>query len=119
MGKVLIIDDDKPICEVITRVLARNGIESDIATNGNEGLDKFMRKHFDVVITDGFMPDIDGNGVASKIRNSHKPDTPIIGISGTSWILDDCIFNIVIQKPISMNELTHAVTSLMTPATKM
>ena len=116
MGRVLIIDDEESICKMLAYALEIKDIDTDIATNGRDGLDKFQREHFDVVITDLVMPGMDGNSVARQIRNSNKPTTPIVGMSGTAWLLDDHQFDVVFQKPGSIQELMDTVGDLLAPA---
>ena len=111
MCKVLIIDDEDAICQMIIYALSRNGIDADIAVNGFEAIKKFDREHYDLVITDIVMPGIDGNSVARHIRSSHKSDTPIIGISGTAWKADDSTFDTVFEKPFPIHQLIGAVVN--------
>ncbi|MFH1981687.1 MAG: response regulator [Pseudomonadota bacterium] len=112
MCKALIIDDEDAICRLIIYALARNDIDADIATDSSEGITKFEQEDFDVVITDMLMPGVDGNGIAQHIRNSAKPATPIIGISGTSWLIDQHHFNAVFEKPFPIHLLVDTVKNL-------
>jgi DNA-binding response OmpR family regulator len=113
MCKVLIIDDEEPICRMLIYALSRDDIDADIATNGRDGLQKFNQEHFDIVITDMIMPDMDGNSIAHEIHNSEKPNTPIIGISGTSWKFDESEFDVILEKPFSIHLLVDAIKKLM------
>jgi len=112
MCRVLIIDDEEAICNLLLYAFSRNDIEAEIATSGREGLDRFEQEHFDLVITDMMMPGIDGNSVARRIRTSHRPHTPIIGISATAWLLDRDDFNAVFTKPMSIHALLDTVKNL-------
>jgi CheY-like chemotaxis protein len=112
MCRVLIIDDEEAICRVLISSFSLKGIASELATNGPDGLDKFNQEHFDIVITDMVMPGMDGTSIARQIRSSAKPDTPIIGISGTPWLLDEGDFDAVFQKPFSLNVLVDTVKAL-------
>ena len=112
MCRVLIIDDDEAICNMLLYAFSRNGIEAEIATNGREGLDRFNQAYFDLVITDMLMPGVNGNSVARQIRRSSRPETPIIGISATAWLLDRNDFNAVFEKPMSIHELLDKVKDL-------
>jgi len=109
MCRVLIIDDEEAICSLLLYALSRDDIDAEIATNGHDGLRKFNQEHFDIVITDMIMPGMDGNSIAHQIRNSYKPNTPIIGISGTAWRLDKRKFDVVFEKPFSIHSLVSAV----------
>ncbi len=112
MCRVLIIDDEEAICSMLLYALSRDDIDAEIATNGHDGLHKFNQEHFDIVITDMLMPGMNGNYIARKIRNSDKPNTLIIGISGTAWLLDKREFDIVFEKPFSLRSLVSTVKNL-------
>ncbi len=113
MCKALIIDDEETICELLQQVLSHKGISSETATNGREGLTKFCRDQFDLVITDMVMPDMDGNSVARQIRDTENSNTRIIGMSGTAWLLDKKEFDLVLEKPFSINRLLDQIGSIM------
>lgn len=72
----------------------------------------FDREDFDVVITDMLMPGVDGNGIAKHIRNPARPETPVIGISGTSWLMDSNNFDAVLEKPFPIHLLLDTVKHL-------
>jgi CheY-like chemotaxis protein len=73
----------------------------------------FEKGPFDVIITDIRLPDIDGHRVAQRIRESAYPATPIIAISGTSWLVDDDDFDTVIPKPFNIKTLLGTIHDLM------
>ncbi len=116
MCRVLIIDDEESVRCLLTDALSMNGIDTDTATNGSDGLDKFYQEKFDIVITDLVMPGINGNRVAREIRTSGRPDTPIIGISGTTWLFEDDHFDLVFKKPMSITSLVGAIKNLAAAA---
>ena len=112
MLKVLVIDDDQLILGMVKQVLTKFGFKVETASNGKEGIQKFDRNHFDLVITDINMPYIDGNCVARHIRISGKQCTPVIGISGTPWLGQAADFDKIIQKPFSIKLLIDSVIDL-------
>ncbi|MCP4106548.1 MAG: response regulator [Desulfobacteraceae bacterium] len=69
--------------------------------------------YFDIVITDMQMPEMDGNEVALHIRNSERPCTPVIGISGEPYFFNKNNFDLLLSKPFSLKELTGSVMSLV------
>ena len=81
MYRVLIIDDEKMILDMLRQALSLSGYNVETASEGQEGLQMFENGMFDLVITDILMPGIDGHGVAQYIRNSGRPQTPIIAMS--------------------------------------
>ncbi|MCK4728403.1 MAG: response regulator [Desulfobacterales bacterium] len=113
MYNVLIVDDEESIRDVLQQILSRSGYHAEIAAGGHEGIQMFDTTPFDLVITDIKMTGIDGYGVARHIRNSHRPFTPIIGISGTPWLLEGDEFDWVMAKPFSLQTLLDAVENLM------
>ena len=112
MQHILVIDDQKPILEVVRLALTRSGYEVEIAGDGQQGIQKFDEGRFDLVITDILMPGVDGHNVVQHIRNSKWPYTPIIGFSGTPWALDESDFDIVFAKPFPLKDLINAVQDL-------
>jgi len=109
MYNVLIIDDEKSILYVLTMALTKFGFNVETASDGLEGIKKFDEYNFDVVITDIRMPALDGNGVVGHIRNSARQYTPIIGMSGTPWFLENSDFDAVLSKPTSIKALVDTV----------
>ncbi len=112
MNHILVIDDEQPILAVIQQVLMRSGYEVEVASDGKEGIQKFDQGHFDLVLTDLKMPEVDGIGVLQHIRNSARGLTPIIGFSGTPWLLKECDFDVVFPKPFQLKDLVTAVQDL-------
>ena len=110
--RILVIDDQVSVAEILREFLTGAGYQVNTASGGHEGLRMFDDTHFDVVITDVRMGDLDGCAVARHIRNSAKPDTPVIGISGTPWLLDDDKFDRVLSKPFSLKSLSQTMQSL-------
>jgi len=112
MGKILVIDDEEQIVLMLTMALSKFGFNVEIATNGMEGIKKFDEECFDLVITDICMPVLSGNDVVKYVRNSEKYFTPVIGITGTPWLLENDYFDAVFTKPFSLEGLVEAVSSL-------
>jgi DNA-binding response OmpR family regulator len=109
MSKVLVIDDEEGITEVIQEALSLHGYDVQTACDGNEGIQKFRDQLFDIVITDIMMPNTDGNSVVRYIRASGRKTTPIIGMSGTPLLLNDSDFDKVLFKPFPLQSLINAV----------
>ena len=116
MGKILVIDDEEQIVLVLTMALSKYGFNVEIATNGVEGIRKFDEECFDLVITDIRMPGLGGNDVVKYVRNSEKYFTPVIGITGTPWLLEDKYFDAVFTKPFAIRDLVETVSSLTAAA---
>jgi len=112
MNRILVIDDEKMILDVVQTVLSRAGFKVEIAVDGQKGIKKFDRGQFDLVITDILMPGLDGREVVDHIRNSDRPCTPIIGISGTPWLLENIQFDAVFTKPFPIEDLVNSIRHL-------
>ncbi len=112
MPNILVIDDDESILLMLTMALTKFGFSVEIASNGLEGVKKIDEGNFDLVITDIIMPGLDGIGVARHIRRSKKRFTPIIGISGTPWLLVNGDFDAVFSKPSSIMAIVDTVKTL-------
>ena len=118
MCTILVIDDERNITAIIQEALGLFGHNVDVAHDGREGIDKFDQNDFDLVITDMRMPDMDGTQIVEHIRRSDKRSrTPVIGISGTPWLLDRADFDTVIAKPFPLQILIEIVERLTTSET--
>lgn len=74
--RVLVVDDDPVIIELLVSALAEAGVEIYTANNGREGLQQFYAQRPDLVISDVMMPDMDGWEICRIIRQ--LSDVPII-----------------------------------------
>ena len=83
--RILLIDDERDVLDVLDKILAAEGYETETATNGEDGIDLFARKTFDIVITDLRMPGIDGIEVIKKIKQIDA-DVEIIVLTGFASI---------------------------------
>ncbi|MBD0278370.1 MAG: sigma-54-dependent Fis family transcriptional regulator [Flavisolibacter sp.] len=109
MATLLIIDDEKAIRKTLTEILSFEGYKIEEATDGEEALNKFKQKAYDVVLCDIKMPKMDGLEFLSKAAE-HNPDIPIIMISGHGTI-ETAVEAVkkgaydFIQKPPDLNRL--------------
>ena len=83
MKRILIIDDDIDMCQLLGHFLQRKGFETDSAHTGNKGIAKFNENKFDVVLCDFRLGDMDGRKVLQKIK-SINPGVVVIIITGYS-----------------------------------
>ncbi|MCL4491958.1 MAG: response regulator [Nitrospirae bacterium] len=79
--KVLIAEDDKTVRELLYDFLKLSGFKTYCADNGISALKLARKMHFDIIISDYYMPGMDGIELVKNIR-TYFPDTLIIGISG-------------------------------------
>jgi len=112
MGSVLVIEDENGILALIEEALTHFGHQVETAQNGKEGIRKYDRGRYDVVVTDCVMPELDGHGVVQHIRGSARGWTPVVGMSGTPWALQGAGFDLVLAKPFALKHLIDAVHHL-------
>lgn len=80
-ANVLVVDDEKTVCNSCKKILTREGYSVDMALSGEEALNKVKGNGFDVVITDWKMPETDGFEVTRRIKRE-KPNMVVIMITG-------------------------------------
>ncbi len=78
---LLVVDDDECIREVLTILLSRRGYRCESAGNGREAMEKVAQAHFDVVITDVHMPEMDGITLTKELTR-HFSDLPVMVMTG-------------------------------------
>lgn len=116
MYNILIIDDQNDVADVLGKMLSRFGHTVEVAPGGYKGISMFDEGDFDLVITDVLMPGIDGHDIARHIRSSRRSFTPIIGISGTPWLLENSEFDRILSKPFGLKILLDSVSAVMSYA---
>ncbi|MGQ0643231.1 MAG: HD-GYP domain-containing protein [Gemmatimonadaceae bacterium] len=82
-GYVLIVDDEPQLRRVLSRLMSSDGFEVDEATNGREALDALQRRPATLVLSDMYMPEIDGMELLREVRARH-PDTAVIMITAVT-----------------------------------
>lgn len=115
-SSILVIEDDCNIQELIVEFLSSEGYNVESANDGLEGVQKFKQGHYDLIILDIMMPNLDGYGVCKMIRNISN--VPIIfltalnaednQIKGFDLQCDDYI-----TKPFSFNLLIKRVQAIL------
>ena len=114
MATILVVDDEKPIQDMLRTVLESNGYRVLIAGNGFEGLLIHRRNTIDVTIMDLIMPDTDGIEMISKLMEM-SPDAKIIAMTGASGdmnfldVAKQCGVRRVVTKPFDLDELLSVV----------
>ncbi len=113
MPRILVIDDDPMILEVIAETLSTNGYEVATAPSGESGIRELESNYYDLVLSDLVMPDVDGMEVLNHAANS-SPKTVCIIITGYGTIKSSVeaikggAFD-YISKPITSGELLVAM----------
>ncbi|WP_018665120.1 response regulator transcription factor [Heyndrickxia acidiproducens] len=116
MTKILVVDDEKVILEVLEAYFEKESWEISFATNGIEALKKVKEESPDLIVLDLMLPDISGEEVCRLVRK--ESDIPIIMLTAKS-AEDDLINGIVIgaddyvTKPFSPREVVVRVKALL------
>ena len=125
--KILVVDDDTNICELLRLYLTKEGYQVTVANDGEEGLEKFNQVKPDMVLLDVMMPKMDGLEVCRRIRMSNA-QVGIIMLTARTQEMDKVTGLMTgaddyVTKPFSPAELTARVDALLrrmgenTPAT--
>ena len=85
-GRLLVVDDDKDIVNLISDILEDEGFEIDRAYTGDSALQKIISKNYDLIILDIMLPGIDGVEICKKVRD--KIGTPIILLTAKNNSMD-------------------------------
>jgi DNA-binding response OmpR family regulator len=112
MSSILVIEDENGILSFMEAALSHHGHCVDTASGGKEGIQKFDDGNFDMVITDVIMPEVGGLRVLQHIRGSSRHRVPIIGMSGTPWLMEGSDFDMVLDKPFPLQKLVDSVRNL-------
>ncbi|NJK88791.1 MAG: sigma-54-dependent Fis family transcriptional regulator [Myxococcales bacterium] len=113
MGRVLLVEDDSNLVDLLKSGLRRRGFEVVGAQSSNEALGVLEREDFDVVVTDVRMEGLDGLGLAERISSNRA--TPVILMTGHGD-LETAIAGIrtgvydFLQKPVAIETLVVALT---------
>ena len=81
MAKILVIDDEQSIRELLDTLLRRKGYDVVLAESGQKGLELFRRERPEVIVLDLKMPGMDGLTVLQQVRNL-DPRKPVIVLTG-------------------------------------
>ncbi|MDD3192569.1 MAG: response regulator transcription factor [Oscillospiraceae bacterium] len=116
MGKVLVADDDKNICELLRLYLVKEGFQVVLAGDGEEALARFSAENPDIILLDVMMPRLDGWQVCREIRK--KSECPIIMITAKGETFDKVLglelgADDYVVKPFETKEIVARIKAVM------
>ena len=116
MKKILVVDDERPISDIIKFNLTKEGYEVVTAFDGREALEQFEAKKPDLVILDLMLPELDGLEIVKEIRKTSH--TPIIMLSAKSEVFDKVLglelgADDYIMKPFDPKEMVARVRAVL------
>jgi DNA-binding NtrC family response regulator len=118
-SRILVVDDEPVVTKSCRRILAEKGYQVDTVESGQEGLQRALDEHFDLVMTDLKMPDLDGMELVRTLRKE-RPETAIVIITGYGSIPSAIeatklgVFD-YIQKPFTPDEISSVVSRVCPP----
>jgi signal transduction histidine kinase len=114
--RVLVVDDNPTVRELVIAYLAIDGHTVDSATSGREGLEKFRAGHYDLVLTDRAMPEMGGDQMAAAVKRL-APRKPVIMLTGFGDMMQAADENpagvdVVLSKPVTRSKLREALAKV-------
>ncbi len=115
-ARILLVDDEQSIQELLAYPLRRDGYEVVEATDGREALERFDEQPFDLVVLDVMLPRIDGFEVCRRLRS--RSSVPIIMLTARSEEIDKVVglelgADDYITKPFSLREFSSRVRATL------
>jgi DNA-binding response OmpR family regulator len=120
-NKILIIEDDVAISDMVKNYLIKEGFSVTTAFDGEEGVVKFLNDDFDLIILDLMLPKLDGLDTMKIIRN--KSSVPILIMSAKGSDVEKAVglelgADDYIAKPFSMIEISARIKAAIRRSTK-
>ena len=114
--RILVIDDEKDVCDLVSAMLANKGYETLTALDGEEGLEKAVVEQPDLVLLDIILPGIDGFEVLNRLKRDLKTQhIPIVIVSarrdyGSISEARNLQANDYVMKPFTSEELSKIIS---------
>lgn len=114
--RILVVEDDPMLAEVVQRYLARAGFVVEVRSNGEEGLDRALEWEPDLVVLDVMLPGVDGFEICRRLRQSTP--TPVVMLTARAEE-DDRVLGLelgaddYVTKPFSPRELTARIGAVL------
>jgi PAS domain S-box-containing protein len=117
IARVLVVDDDDRVRDVLVGMLKLAGHRADFAQNGREALSRLEHETFDLVFTDLSMPDVDGWALAEEIRR-RWPQLKIVMVTGYALQSQNDqrrhrLVNDIISKPIRFDDINTTLSNVL------
>lgn len=114
--RLLIVEDEKQLCDTIAKSLYAAGYEVDTCYDGDEALDYILTEEYDLIVLDLNLPGRDGMDILRELRQDND-ETKVIILSARSQIADkveglDAGANDYMEKPFHLQELEARIRSL-------
>lgn len=115
MNRILVVDDEKSITEMVKMCLGKNGYICETANNGMSVTQKIEEKRYDLILLDIMLPDIDGYDLIEYIKQF---DIPVIFVTAKTTVPDRVKglklgAEDYISKPFDLEELLARITTVL------
>lgn len=115
--RILVIDDDGAIRDIVSKILSCMGYDVAIAADGIEGFELFAKSPFHLVLTDFDMPYLDGLELAKQIKG-RSADTPVILMTGREKdeiedALNEKAIDSAMFKPFRLDDIEGAIQGIL------
>jgi len=112
-ARILVIEDEKDVRELLLDILIDDGHEVETAPDGIKGIKLFKKKDFDLVFTDLGMPEMSGWQVAKEIKKMNKK-IPVALITGwnvqlKNYELEESGVDLIVNKPFKVDQIAQLV----------
>ncbi len=116
MLRILVVEDEPLVREVLSVYLAEDQHEVQVAENGRDGLEKFKAGTFDLVMTDRAMPEMNGDELALEVKRLH-PGMPVLLLTGFGDLMTGAGeqptgVDLVVSKPFTLTTLRSAIAKV-------
>ena len=117
MAKIVVIEDDYRLADVLKRYLSFHKHEIFVAYNGIDGINLVRREQPQMVIMDLFLPDFNGEQIGEILRATPQlAKIKLILMSGSPEYLSDKVslaFDAIVSKPVNLVEFTASISELL------
>lgn len=123
MNKILLVEDDPSLGEVLTDQLELNGYEISLLRFPSKTVGKLLEDQYDLVIMDKLLSGMDGTDICAKIRKTEGiSNIPILMMSGFDGAKKNCMAagaNNFIAKPFGINSFLKSIEATLETAKDM
>jgi len=116
MNRILVVDDDMDLCELLAKYLQHEGFEVEMVHNGEQGVERAMSGDYTLIVLDVMLPGLNGFEVLSNIRR--KSSVPVLMLTARGDDVDRIVglemgADDYLQKPFNPRELIARIRAIL------
>src|ERR671928_569902 len=116
MNRILVVDDDLDLCELLAKYLKREGFEFEMVHNGEAGVTRALANAYALIILDVMLPNMNGFEVLSQIRA--RSQTPVLMLTARGDDVDRIVglemgADDYLPKPFNPRELVARIQAIL------